>query len=390
MIFLTIAWNEIKRTIRRRSVVLVLFVMPLLLIFILGTALSDMFTIKDKNVKAVHVGIVNLDNGQMSASFNQFLKQPSTREYVRAEKVASRKELVSKLRKSEVAYGVVIPKGFTEAALSGQKTEWEYISGTSRDKNYVAESMLQNFLDNINGLQSAATVLGPSAAAQQEMGQQKQGSGETNVVFGSLNRKNLETTAIQYYAAQMLIMFLMFAAMIGGVMLALDKENHTLARIMSAPVKAERVMLAKLCGYGFFSFGQALAIIAVTHWGFGVYWGDRIGWLLLICLLTIVSSMSIAVILLSMVKSHKRVDSAYSMMIFIMTFISGGMIPNLGGMLHHIGEFTVNHWASRSIIRIMLDSESSAVAHNVSMLGLVCAICLAGALASYRRGGYHE
>ena len=68
----TIAKYEIIRKLRIRYVLLIQSLMPLLLIFILGSALSGAFKVEDKAIKSVKVDIVQSDTGALSEGFHSF------------------------------------------------------------------------------------------------------------------------------------------------------------------------------------------------------------------------------------------------------------------------------------------------------------------------------
>jgi ABC-2 type transport system permease protein len=90
-----------------------------------------------------------------------------------------------------------------------------------------------------------------------------------------------------------------------------------------------------------------------------------------------------------LVKSRKAIISVFQTLIIIMTMLSGGFMP-VDGLLAKIGLFTVNHWASDSILRIMLDSGTQDVLRNIAVLGMIAAGLLLVSFGAYRKVGYRE
>ena len=109
-------------------------------------------------------------------------------------------------------------------------------------------------------------------------------------------------------------------------------------------------------------------------------------WLIvLICVLITISSMMIGVIVALVSKSAASASALMQGIIIAMTFISGGFTPIAIDFVQRIGEFTVNHWALQSFLRMMLNASMSEIMHNILMLGVVSAVLLAIAAVIYGR-----
>ncbi|MGV2788444.1 ABC transporter permease, partial [Clostridium perfringens] len=110
-----IAWFELKRMATSRSVLINQFLLPLILIFILGNALSGWFG-NDQEFKqpSVRVGfVVNAaDGGQLPGSVQALTSSPEIQDILVQEMAASREEVEGKLRRGEVDYAVIIPASF--------------------------------------------------------------------------------------------------------------------------------------------------------------------------------------------------------------------------------------------------------------------------------------
>src|SRR5690554_6488563 len=114
LIFLTVAKYELVQSFRTKSNYVVLFALPLLLIFILGSALSTIFTTNDVEVERVELAIVVVDQGVMREPINQFLDSPDIAPYIIARHVAAREDVVSDIRAGKADYGLVVPSDFSE------------------------------------------------------------------------------------------------------------------------------------------------------------------------------------------------------------------------------------------------------------------------------------
>ncbi len=164
---------------------------------------------------------------------------------------------------------------------------------------------MQSFVDETNRMQSAAIVLGPKAA-EPSAGSSKAVPEPVYVEAGKLSKDGKEYSALQYYSATMLVMFLLFSGLTAAIGLLKEKEAHTLLRLQSMPVSSSRIIAGKLSGTSVLSAIQASAIIAVTAFAYGADWGGSPFYLVLICLSTIMASMGMGFIVAFLFRSTKN------------------------------------------------------------------------------------
>lgn len=384
----TIMNYELRRLFRSRSMLLNMFLLPLVLIFLLGASLSGVVGVKEADeINPVRVAVVNAAAGEAetSAMITAFLEAPEVKDLIIADKTESREAAESGLRTGKYAYAVIVPSGFDEEVQRGERARLEFILGKNHTDNLVAGTAFDNFLSTINYKQSAAVALGPESLAVTS------GRADTQaVVMGNLNNGGKTYTASQFYAASMLMMFLLYSGLTVTGSLFSDKENHTLFRINSMPVKGSQLFIGKMLGVGLVSILQCLAIIVLSDWLFGVYWGNRPGLLLLFCLLMIIASMTFSIVICLFSKTSASATNVINVLTVVMTFVSGGMAPLPDSWVNSIGAFTVNHWAQQAIIRMMLHSGLKQILPNLWVMCLICAILLCVMTVSYRKVGYHE
>ncbi|MCM3267468.1 ABC transporter permease [Paenibacillus elgii] len=386
----TVAGYELLRLSRIKVVLLVLFLLPLLLILILGAALSKEFKAEDVKITPVKVAVVDQDQSRWSEPLKAYLDNPRTKEILQTQESPSRDEAVRALQDGRADYGLIVPEGFGEALLQGKPASWELIAGKDRGQNLIAETALESYLAYANSMQAAALTLGPQAVLNQLADASVYaGASESFVTTGRLGNEGNEYTALQYYAVSMLVMFMLYAGMTASISLVNEREDHTLFRLGSMPVTMNQVIFGKMLGNGLLTLFQACVIISVTHYAYGVDWGNRPAILLAVVLSVTLASMALAMLNSLCCRSIKSVTMAFQIVIMLMTFLSGGFIPQLGA-LERIGEFTVNHWAMQSILQLMLDGNPQLVLHHVTVLAAIAAALAAVAFAAYRKVGYRE
>lgn len=379
---LTIARYQLLRTVRSKRTIWLQVFMPIMLIFILGSALSETFENKDRDIASVTAGVWSSD----MAAASMFHNPEGSSDRLTFETYNSRQELIDALEDREVDFGVIVPDGFTTQVADGQPVEWELYPGFDEEDSMIAKSYIESMLNRMNLARSAAMTLGAGVANIATIG-------DPNISYVESVRPDLsgkDYSAIEYYAAVMLVMFVLYAGMSTGLAFAAEKEDHTLERLYAAPIKPIHLVAGKMLGSGAVALGQSAVIILCTRLFYGVDWGDRYLLLLVASLLTVVASISLGVIVAAFAKSGKTIQLVFTLTIMVMTFISGGFNPNLSDSIERIGEFTLSYWASRSFVQLILDSSLSTILQHISWLGMIAILLFAGSALLGRKAVSHE
>ncbi|MEK8129855.1 ABC transporter permease [Paenibacillus filicis] len=383
-----IAWTHIKMISRVRVVIFVMMVFPLLLIVILGSALSESFGTVDMKLKPVKITVVNLDQGIWNERMLGYLHSPELEGVLEASQGSTREEAVERLRTGSSEFAVVIPAGFGAALQEGGAANWELIAGKNRQQNLIAQTVLSGYLDRINYTQAtaiAAVRQGAQPAVEAEGGRDR----AALIKLGRLGEQGHRYTAMQYYASSMLIMFMLYSGMMLAITLVGERESHTLARLSALPVSMNQIAGGKMLGHTLLTLLQAALIIVFTQYVYGVDWGDSLQLLAANCLAVAAASMSIAMIVTAFAKSIKAVTGTFQFVIIIMTFLSGGFTADMPQVVELLGRFTVNQWAMQSLLHLMIYEHAAAV----QQLGVLAAIAAGLVIASgitYWKVGYRE
>ncbi|WP_314584305.1 ABC transporter permease [Paenibacillus terrigena] len=376
---------ELLQISRMRSVLLILFVLPLLLIFVLGSALSSQFTANEYTPEQVKLAVYNQDTGTMKSILQQFFQSTKTQEILEVTNVDSEMELKNRIQAREVDGGLIIPATFSTEIMGGHTAEWTYVAGPSTSKNDMARMMLQAFTDQTTQTQAAAIVLGVNGTPTNSSSQKAESINAVKI--GKLQDNLYEASSFQYYSCTMLIMFLLFGGMSSAISLLRERENKTLQRMIAAPVAVSHVILGKLLGATILSIMQGAIIIGFTGLVYGVDWGEHLLGVGMTVLFTVIASISLAAALAGILKSSKAVESIYSTIVFIMTFLSGGMVVFVGGELESAAKFTLNYWANGSVFRFMMGVDVNTAWHLLFVLMGIAGVLLLLAVRFARRVG---
>lgn len=384
---------ELRRILKIRSVVINLFILPLLLIFILGTALSSaMGTGKDTTPDTLRVGIVQSNEAASSPvgeALKAFVSTPKAAQMIKVKNMSSQDETMDALKQGNLDFAVIVTSDMVQQWMAGKTVKLQWILGKDNTLNVVGQTVFTSFTDELNRQAAIAKVLGPETvmamAAQDGTGST---SAQPNIKVGSPGHSGQSYSASQYYAAAMLAMFMLYSGMTTVNSLFTERDKQTLARLQATPVGNGVIFAGKIAGNSLLAFLQAIIIIVMTNLLFGVNWGGHPWLIVLICVLITLASMTLGIIVALVSKNAASANALMQGIIIVMTFISGGFTPIAIDFVQRISEFTVNHWALQSFLSMMLGATLQEVMHNIFMLGAVCAVLAAAAAVIYRKVGY--
>jgi ABC-2 type transport system permease protein len=374
---LLMAWNQIIQLIRIRSVLLMLIGLPLLLIFLLGNAL-------DSEIKPVKLSLYIGDTAELGHAAEQYLASASVKLYIEPHIKESDAEVQADILQDRVDFGFSIDEDFSTQVRGGQG-EVHYYPGKFEDRNMTAESVLNGLLQEISINQAAASVLpvssqsttSPAGAPDERVRVGTLLAGD-NVDFGAVS-------ALQYYSVAYLIMFLLYSGMSAAISLTEERDQGTMLRLYAMPVSLNAMLFGKLIGISLFAFLQATIIVAFTKTVYGVDWGVNYGGIALICILVSVATICFAVIIASFIRSRRAIDSTFTLLITCMTFISGGMIADLGPSIQRFGKFTINHWANEALRQMMSGGSLNDSWREVVILSAITVVLLGISVIRFRK-----
>nr|WP_145404373.1 ABC transporter permease [Paenibacillus xylanexedens] len=383
---------ELRRILKIRSVVLNLFLLPLLLIFILGTALSSAIgTGKAAVPGQVRVGLVEsveAADSPVGEAMRAFVTAPEVAKMLTFQHMSSQDEAVHALKEGKLDFAVIVTSDMVQQWMAGKETRLQWILGKDGTLNVVGQTLFTRFTDELNRQAAVAKVLGPEMISNEGAGAETRAAAQSNITISSPGDSNQSYSASQYYAAAMLAMFMLYSGMTAINSLYTEKDKKTLARLQAAPMGSGVIFAGKIAGNSLLAFMQAIIIIVMTYLLFGVSWGRHLWLIVLTCLLITMASMTLGIIVALVSKSAASASSLMQGIIIVMTFISGGFTPIAIDVIQRISEFTVNHWALQSFLSMMLDASLREIMYNIYMLGAVCAVLAAAAAVIYRKVGY--
>ena len=269
---LAIAANDLRRLLRWRANLFFLFVLPMLIILLLGATFGGSGTAR--------IGVVNRDSGKLARQFVAALgDRPSTEllPYTSADR------LEQAVAHGRVDAGLVIPGDYDARLQSGGSVKLGYFGRA----NSVAQQLRPT-------LQSVAADQGRTVAAAQVLQRRlkitfARALARTQAVAAATPRVQAQltnpdgttytTTAGRFDsgASTQLLLFIFLTSLTAAAFVIETRRLGIARRILSTPTSVGTFVAGQLLGRMAVALVQALIIVLGSLIFFGVNWGDPLG-----------------------------------------------------------------------------------------------------------------
>ncbi|MBO1581773.1 ABC transporter permease [Bacillus sp. XF8] len=360
-----IAWKDLKiRLIDRRGFMMMLL-MPLLLTAILGSALSNIFD--NGGLPKTVIGYYQEGADEFANVFQKdVLQSKEIKGDVKVEVVTSQKELENLLRKQKIDVGIMIPNGWSEHIKDGKLKEPKLITDPSKDiQAKITESLIHSFSERAQTI-AVSTKSIVTDLAQSQPGNMEQVAKEVSANLQTVAASNTDgiekgtigkktVAAMQYYAAAMLVMFLLFNITVGAKSIVTEQRTETLARLFSTPTSSFAILLGKFFGTLLFACIQFGVFVIATHYAFHVNWGEDITQIVVVGIAYAICVAGLSMLIAAFIREEKTADLMGGIGIQLLAVLGGCMLPIYAfpDTLQTIANIAPNKWALTSFLDIM-------------------------------------
>ncbi|MCD7033993.1 ABC transporter permease [Metabacillus sp. GX 13764] len=382
---LIVAAKDFKIRFTDRRGFIMMICLPLLLTAILGSALGSVLSGSD-NLPTTVIALVKEGNDPLTSVFEkEVLKSKDLSKFVSVREAAGKAAMEKDIQKGNADAGMIIPEGWSRDLKNGNLKELKvYTKPGEEIKGNIAASIAESFTGRVSTMAKAQKLviedLSASAAvssgkldmkaAAGEISGELSGTAEKDMAIGDYTTGKKSVTAMQYYAAGMAVMFLLYNAVNGAKSILQERETETLARLMMAPAGRISILLGKFYGTMFFAIIQFCLFLTATHLFFGVDWGENLAQVFAIGISYAVAVAGLSMILASVISSVKAADMVSSVGVQILAVLGGSMVPLAAfpEIMQQISNFAPNKWALSSLLDIMSGTAWSALAAPILIL----------------------
>ena len=367
-----IVLKDLRIIMKDKKALMIMVAMPLILMFILGNALGFMFE-DEINVDRFKVGIVDRD-GDIFADIligDVFKENERYFELI----VMEEGDIKAALDTGEIVVAVVIPEDFSDHIMNQIEDQIKiYADGFDQIETQLVYGYLEGFSQNISILFSGTKArlttysvinedwdgieeIPAKLEAQDVMTDLMIGLGERGIIFNDLEDvSHSKLTGLNYYAATILIMFILFGASFGAELIIEERELNTLQRVLSTGVNQSVLILGKFFSLCAITLTQAVFLILFSRFVYQVHWGPSTFGLLVLVICSVLSGSSIGMLIACVARTQNGGSALAQLIIQSFNILGGGMIPLrlMPEFIQNAGNVTINFWAIRGFHNLMM------------------------------------
>lgn len=369
MNILIIAWKEVKTSFRDIRTLFFMFAFPIILMLVLGTALSGAFT-TSITVEDIHVLYKDKTKNE---SFQQFIKGVEE-SHVYFKKIG--KDLNGE---KEVKLGKY--DGYVEVTQSGVRL---FINRDNSITGSILEGMLASYVDHFNIAQEIVKV--DPMKLNDAFTREKP---DSYVQETSLN-PDRQPSSMDYYGIVMTTMIVLYGAMSSTSSIVSERVRKTADRLIAAPIKKSEIFIGKVLGCLVSNSVCILLVILVSRLLFHVNWGDQIGLVLLVLLTEMIFAVSFGIGVSFITKTSSAPPAIIMTFVQLASFFGGAYfkVENPEGLFKIITDLSPLTWVNNGIINIIYANDFGAAipAMGINLVGALVFLFIA-VLSLQRREG---
>lgn len=375
MNILNMALKELKTTIRDKKTLMFMLLFPLILILILGTALTSAFG-SDNPIQLDKIKIIYKDksDGQVSMYFNEFIKK-GKEEGIKFDKAADEADALAKVEKNKYpAYIEISNKG---------------VSIYENDKNSIdasiVEGMLKSFIDKYK-LISEVQKVAPERAFEVI-----NASDENNYIKETTLNSDKAPGAMDYYSIAMTTMIALYGALSASFLIRGERMRRTDVRLIASPIKRSEILVGKVLGGIVATLLCVLVVVFASKFVFKANWGSNIGLVILVLLTEVILATSFGLGISYLTKKPEASRVIVTIVIQVVSFIGGAYFPidttsNSGGMMNLLVKLSPLTWNREGINKLIYTGSHTAIIAPILLnLSVACIFLIISALIAGRR-----
>ncbi len=381
---LILASNELKLLLRNKMMFSIILLMPIVMIALMGYALKPLFETGLPSERFT-VLYLNQDKGPVGEALDNFLHTEGAKYFTLLPVTAQ--QLAAEVRDEKYPIAVNVPPDLSVKSARSESVAVEVITGQKDPlRTELVMALVSGFVDKIDKQNALAAVY-----------RQYTNNGEPATAlfpdppgdFTVLHKVGLNSrlSSFQFFAASMLVFFLLTTGMGVGVNLINERTDRIYLRISSFPVTKSQYLLGRVLCNLLTGGIQAIVVIVFTKYVFQVHWGTNVLGLAVTTCLIILLSCGLGIVFSTLFNSAKVLSVAQTMVLWFMTFLSGGF--TVKPVLGRVGDFTPNKWAFDALTRLMLGQSLVEIAPKLIPLGIVCLVLWSIGITAYQRRDSH-
>jgi ABC-2 type transport system permease protein len=320
----TMTASDLRQRVRDKSVIIFAVVVPLALMFVFNLTFGG---VDDITLDAIEVAVSVPEGDEFAAALVDGAFGVDAVQVTRVD--APPDEVRGLVESGDVALGIVVPNGFGETLTSGREAVVDVIEGDAQGlESSVVITVLDAVLDRLTSATVAATA-GAMAGLPHEalvaVGEAAATAGPRyTIAEGEASTEQLSFTGS--LVAGQAGLFLLFTVGFGVLGLLAEREQGTLSRLTSMPMRPGLIVAAK--GLVAYILGVVATAVLLTagSLAFGVDFGAPLPIAALI-LSVVAAGVSLVFIIARVARTAEQAQISQSILAMVLGMSAGAFFP---------------------------------------------------------------
>ncbi len=361
-----IFFNNIKRILRRKTNMLFMIIVPVVLISFISSFASDS--------GMTRCGIVDYDNTVLSQRLIKSLEDKSVISFI------DEKDIQNKLFGQHLDMAVIIDKGFTEDIINNSDVSIKTMSLQETNTSIPLKLSLESYINAAINIAEAAN--GDSIKFYE--GMKSYENGVFSTMYSDITIKGNEAGITK---AQMgfLVMSMLFLASFAAMIMIEDKEKKVYYRVLSGPVRVSKYMMQSMLSFFAISVIQVVLIFFFMGVILKVDFGTNVPAMILISLIFSMLCVSLGVAINTLSKDLRQSGLIMSLILSPMCMLGGAWWPLefMPKILQGIAQFVPVTWIMKAYEKLLYGGSLASTLNEILVLLAFTVVFLL--LASWRR-----
>ncbi len=330
--FLAFVRKEFYHIFRDKRTLVILFGMPVAQIMLFGYAITN-------EIKDAKIAILDKSKDHLSKRLSE--KILSSGYFVLEDYLNSEHEAEGVFQKGSVKMVLIIGEDFNENLQQNHASHIQLLADATDPNtantliNYTS-SIIRSFQSELNDHRSLPLTITPEVRMQYN--------------------PNLKSVFL-FVPGLITVILMLVSAMMTSISITREKETGTMEVLLASPMQPLQVILAKVVPYLLLSFVNALAILILGYYVFGVPTNGSLILLLLECILFILMALSLGILISTVTHTQQTALLISLMGLMLPTILLSGFIfpiENMPWILQKISHIIPAKWFIIVVKSIML------------------------------------
>jgi ABC-2 type transport system permease protein len=379
-LILQIGWKDLRVIFRDRAALILMLVAPFVLTVAMGLVTGSLGSTKS-SLNQVSVVVVNLDQSTYGNNMVAMLTAPERSQLLAVEESSDPAAARAMVNANKAAAVVIIPAGFTinMSSQAGQTATIQPIEVYKNPSKPISAGIVQSQIEGFLSYMETRNISGQSTG--------KAGAPPTLTLNTSQTSASEGTNLLMYLAPGFALLFLMYTVSLGGKTLLTERQEGTLARLMTTPIQPGQVLVGKMTGTFMVGLAQMLILIGASALLLGLTWGDQLA-LLILLITAVAAATGWGMLLAALSRTPGQVSSIGMAMTLLFGLVGGSFFGGtLSGLVGDIGMLTPNYWGQKGFNALVNGANVQDLIPIYAALLVMATILLVISVSIFRKKG---